>query len=203
MERKYRMSEDIFEELASDTCVEESFNRAIAHGRQFFQQSIFEQALECYQSAMQIIVEEEFPMQWAIIQQGLSAIYLMRTGGNSLDNIQEAIARGQSALRVLTRTTCPFEWAGAHTYLGEAYRQASFHINLQELYSGLAVMQEQAMRHFEAALQVYTEYDYPLEWARVQRFQGKLYLERVRGKRPENLAQSRDCFELASLSMHS
>ncbi|MBA2395828.1 MAG: hypothetical protein H0V70_24130 [Ktedonobacteraceae bacterium] len=122
---------------------------------------------------------------------------------NNMDNIQEAIARGQSALRVLTRTTCPFEWAGAHAYLGEAYRQASFHVNLQELYSGLAVMQEQAIRHFEAALQVYTEYDYPLEWARVQRFQGMIYLERVQGKRPENLAQSRDCFELASLSIRS
>jgi tetratricopeptide (TPR) repeat protein len=164
-------------------------------------QRIFEQALEQYHDAMQILTEEDFPMQWAIVQQGLSATYFMRISGNKTENIQEAIARGQSALRVLTRTTCPFEWAGAHAHLGEAYLQATIHANLQELYSGRSVMQAQAIRHLEAALQVYTQHDYPLEWARVQRVQGRVYLERVQGKQQENLAQARSCFKLANLSM--
>jgi tetratricopeptide (TPR) repeat protein len=167
------------------------------------QQCIFEQALEHYHCAMQILTEEKFPVQWATVQQGLSATYFMRISGNKAENIQEAIVRGQSALRVLTRTTYPFEWAGAHAHLGEAYRQATLYANLQELYSGRSVMQEQAIRHLEAALQVYTQHDYPLEWARVQHFQGMVYLERVQGKRHENLAQARNCFEQANLSMRS
>jgi tetratricopeptide (TPR) repeat protein len=165
-------------------------------------QRICEQALEHYRGAMQILTEEKFPAQWAIIQQSLSAIYFMRISGNKVENIQEAIARGQSALRILTRRTYPFEWARAHTHLGEAYRQATLYGTLQELYSGRSVMQEQAIRHLEAALQIYTQQDYPLEWARAQRFQGMVYRERVQGKRYANLAQARDCFEQANLSMH-
>jgi tetratricopeptide (TPR) repeat protein len=167
------------------------------------QHDICEKALEHYQCATQILVEENFPVQWAIVQQGLSAAYFMRVSGKKVENIQEAIARGQSALRILTRTSYPFEWAGAHAYLGEAYRQATFDANLQELYSGRSVMQEQAIRHLEAALQVYTHHDYPLEWARVQRFLGMVFRERVQGKRNANLAQARTCFAQAKLSIHS
>ncbi len=166
------------------------------------QRDICEKALEHYQSATQILVEDNFPVQWAIVQQGLSATYFMRVRGKKVENIQEAIARGQSALRILTRTSYPFEWAGAHAYLGEAYRQATLDANLQELYSGRSVIQEQAIRHLEAALQVYTQHNYPLEWARVQGFLGMVFRERVQGKRNANLAQARTCFEQASLSMH-
>ena len=166
------------------------------------QRDICEKALEHYQCATQILVEENFPVQWAIVQQGLSAAYFMRVRGKKVENIQEAIARGQSALRILTRTSYPFEWAGAHAYLGEAYRQATLDANLQELYSGRSVIQEQAIRHLEAALQVYTQHDYPLEWARVQRFLGMVFRERIQGKRNTNLAQARTCFAQATLSTY-
>jgi tetratricopeptide (TPR) repeat protein len=162
----------------------------------------FDQALEHYRGAMQILTEEKYPVQWAIIQQGLSAICFMQSSRNEVETIQRAIVHGQSALRILTRTTYPSEWASAHALLGEAYRQATIHATLQELYSGRSVMQEQAIRHLEAALQVYTPHDYPHEWARVQRFQGMVYRERVQGKRYANLALARGCFEQANLSFH-
>jgi hypothetical protein len=154
-------------------------------------------ALAHYQQALQILTEERFPGYWAIIQQGLCAVYLLKSDGNIADNLQQSIVRGQAALRVLTRMAYPFEWASAHTYLGEAYRLATLYADLQELYSGRAVMQEQALRHLEAALQVYTMHDYPLKWAKVQRFQGLIYLDRVQGKRDENLARSSRCLKAA------
>jgi tetratricopeptide (TPR) repeat protein len=158
---------------------------------------MLESALEHYQQALQVLTEETFPGYWAIIQQGLCVTYLLKQDGDIADNLQQSIVRGQAALRVLTRTAYPFEWAGAHTHLGEAYRQATLHADLQDLYSGRSVMQEQALRHLEAALQVYTMYDYPLEWAKVQHFQSMLYLDRVQGKRDENLERSRHCLETA------
>lgn len=156
-----------------------------------------ESALAHYQQALQVLTEETSPGYWAIIQQGLCAVYLLKLDGDIADNLQQSIVRGQAALRVLTRIAYPFEWAGAHTYLGEAYRQATLHADLLDLYSGRSVMQEQALRHLEAALQVYTMHDYPLEWANVQRFQSMIYLDRVQGKRDENLERSRQCLEAA------
>ena len=94
--------------------------------------------------------------------------------------------------------TYPLEWARVHAYLGEAYRQASAYEELQELYSGRSVMQEQALRHIEAALQVYTMHDYHFEWTKVKKFEGMIYQERIRGKRNENRAQARCCFKAAS-----
>ncbi len=154
-----------------------------------------EQALEQYHDASQILTEEVFPTYWAIIQQGLSMAYCLRIDGKKCENLQLSIVHGQSALRLLTRAMNPFEWAAAHAHLGEAYRQATLYADLQELYSGLPVMQEQALRHMEAALQVYTRHTYPLQWARTQRFLGLIYLDRVQDKRYENLAWAKACFE--------
>lgn len=156
------------------------------------------QALDHYQQALQVLTEENSPVQWAIIQQGLVLIAITRQDGLKADRLQQAITLGQSSLRVLTRTTHPLEWARVHACLGEAYRQASACEELQELYSGCSVMQEQALRHIEAALQVYTMHDYHFEWAKVKRFEGMVYRERIRGKRSENIAQARCCFKAAS-----
>ncbi len=157
--------------------------------------TMLELALEHYQQALQVLTEETFPGYWAIIQQGLCATYLLKRDGDIAANLQQSIVRGQAALRVLTRSAYPFEWAGAHAHLSEAYRRAALHAGLQDLYSGRSVMQEQALRHLEAALQVYTMRDYPLEWAKVQRFQCMIYFDRVQGKRDENLERSRQCLE--------
>jgi hypothetical protein len=150
-----------------------------------------------YQQALQVLTEESFPEYWAIIQQGLCAVYLLKPDGDVADNLQQSIVRGQAALRVLTRVAYPFEWAAAHAHLGEAYRQAARYADLQELYSGRSVMQEQALRHLEAALQVYTMNEYPLEWAKVQYFQSMIYVDRIQGKRKENLVRSRSCRQAA------
>ena len=101
---------------------------------------------------------------------------------------------------MFTRSTYPLAWAKVHAYLGEAYRQAATYEELQELYSGQAVMQEQALKHIEAALQVYSMHDYHFEWARVKKTEGMIYHERIRGKRTTNSAQARRCFKSASSS---
>jgi tetratricopeptide (TPR) repeat protein len=157
-------------------------------------------AFEHYQQALQEITEENTPIQWAIIQQGLALVAIMRQDHLKVEHLQQAITLGQSSLRVLTRSTYPTEWAKVHAYLGEAYRQAASYAELQELYSGQAVMQEQALRHIEAALQVYTMHDYHFEWTKVKNFEGMIYRERIRGKRSENQVQARCCFRAAASS---
>jgi tetratricopeptide (TPR) repeat protein len=160
-------------------------------------EEMYERALKCYLHAELIFTEETFPLQWATVQQCLSTVYIMRVQGNKKMNLQQAIIRGQSSLRLFTRSTYPLEWARTHTYLAEAYRQATDHENLCVLYSGRSSMQEQALRHLEAALQICTLEKYPLEWAKIQHFLGMIYLERVRGRRSDNLEQARESFEAA------
>ena len=160
-------------------------------------EEMYERALICYLRTESIFAEETFPLQWAIIQQALSFTYTMRIEESKDANLQQAITRGQSSLRVFTRTAYPLEWACTHTYLAEAYRQAATCVNLCEIYSGRSSMQEQAHRHLEAALQIYTVEGYPVEWAKVQHFLGMIYLNRVRGRRRDNLEQARDSFESA------
>jgi tetratricopeptide (TPR) repeat protein len=161
------------------------------------QANMLARASDHYQQALQMLTEDNAPVQWAIIQQGLAIISIKKKDGLKIHHIQQAITLGQSSLRVLTRTAYPLEWARAHAYLGEAYRQATMYADLQELYSGKAVMQEQALRHIEAALQVYTLQNHRHEWAKVKDFEGMIYHDRVRGKQLENLAQASHCFEAA------
>lgn len=155
--------------------------------RREISQDIFERILEYYGQKEQALKGEEDSIQWAIAQQCLCYAYSMRRQGKQIDNLQQAIMRGQASLRILTRASQPVAWAAAHTYLGEAYRLGADYTCLQALYSGQAVMQEQALRHLEAALEVYRPHEYPLEWARVQHALSMSYFKRIRGKKEENL----------------
>jgi hypothetical protein len=105
------------------------------------QAEIYERALKCYLHAERVFTEEKAPLQWAVIQQALCFVYTMRIRGDKGKNLQQAIARGQSSLRVLTRAAYPSAWASAHTHLAEAYRQATTRVDLCELYSGCSIMQ--------------------------------------------------------------
>jgi tetratricopeptide (TPR) repeat protein len=49
---------------------------------------------------------------------------------------------------------------------------------------------EQAIFHYQQALDVYTRQAYPEQWARTQHNLGNAYLERIRGERAENLEQA-------------
>ncbi len=159
------------------------------------QQQLFESVVAYCSSALHYLDEQATPIDWALMQCGLSAAYIWRVDGKKSENLRRSIVYGQAALRLLTQKTYPFEWAATHGNLGEAYRQASVYGDLQELYSGRSVMQEQAIRHLEAARKVYTQQHYPLQWARIQHALGLVYLDCVQDGRYENLRRARICFE--------
>jgi CHAT domain-containing protein/tetratricopeptide (TPR) repeat protein len=158
---------------------------------------VIEHTLEHYRQAEQILTSQSYPDIWAIIQQGLMASYTTQIDGHKANGLQQAIVLGESALHVLTRESQPQEWAGIHYRLGDAYYQAAAYAHLQALYSGRSAIQEQALRHTETALQVYTPEGNPLDWARAQHLYGKIYFERVSGERNENLARAKHCCESA------
>jgi hypothetical protein len=158
---------------------------------------IFRQVMGFFEHLVQIITDDLYTFQYVITRHSFSYIFLAKRGEEKMSQLQQTITCGQSSLRMMTRRVQPLEWAGVHASLGEAYRQATHYADLRERYSGRSVMQEQALRHVEAALQVFTRHEYPLEWARMQRSLGMIYTKRVCGGQHENLARARDCYEAA------
>jgi tetratricopeptide (TPR) repeat protein len=160
-------------------------------------QTLYAKAQECYRCAESVLKDESAPFLQACMQQDLSYTYLLRTDGERQANLQQVLVRGQSALHQFTRSHYPSAWADVHVSMAEAYQQATSYADLCELYSGQTAMQEQAIRHIDAALQVYTPSSHPLEWARAQYVLGVIYSDRFVGKRSENLGRAMDCLEAA------
>jgi hypothetical protein len=158
-------------------------------------QHLLESVVTYYCSALRSIDEDIYPVDWAFMQCGLSIAYVGCADGNKSENLQRSIVSGQAALRLLTATAYPFEWAATHVNLGEAYRQATAYVELQELYSGRSVMQEQAIRHLETARKIYVRQRYPLQWAKTQHSLGLVYLDCAQDGRYENIRRARKCFE--------
>ena len=153
------------------------------------------QVVAFFEHVMQTVTDDFSTFQRAITHHSFSYIFLTKGAEEKMNQLQQTITCGQSSLRMMTRKAQPLDWAGVHASLGEAYRQATRSADLRERYSGYSVMQEQALRHVEAALQVFTRQEHPLEWARMQRLLGMIYTDRVCGERRENLARARDCYE--------
>ena len=56
---------------------------------------------------------------------------------------------------------------------------------------------EQAIDHYEQALKVYTQKDFPADWAMTQNNLANAYNNRIRGDRAENIEQAIEHYELA------
>jgi tetratricopeptide (TPR) repeat protein len=83
---------------------------------------------------------------------------------------------------VYTRQAYPEQWAATQNNLGNAYRNRIRGERAENL--------EQAILHYQQALEVYTRQAYPEQWAATQNNLGNAYLERIRGERAENLEQA-------------
>jgi tetratricopeptide (TPR) repeat protein len=147
------------------------------------------QAIACYEAALHVRTECDFPEDWAATQNNLGVAWWNLPTGNQEANLRQAIACHEAALRIYTERDFPQDWAMTQDNLGTTWwilptgdREA----NLRK-----------AIAHYEAALRVRTEQDFPQDWAATQNNLGLAWSDLVTGDRDANLSQAIARYETA------
>ncbi|MFZ0889802.1 MAG: hypothetical protein WA005_15245 [Candidatus Binataceae bacterium] len=78
-------------------------------------------AIECYEAALRVRTEREFPQDWATTQNNLGTAYVDLPTGDRGENLKRAVACYEAALRVRTERDFPQDWATTQNNLGTAY----------------------------------------------------------------------------------
>jgi hypothetical protein len=78
-------------------------------------------AIACYQAALRVRTERDFPVDWAITQSDLGGAYGGLPTGDRGGNLAMAIICCEAALRVITERDFPVDWAMTHENLGITY----------------------------------------------------------------------------------
>ncbi len=107
-----------------------------------------EQAIQCYENALQVTTREALPQHWATTQNNLGLAYRERIQGDRAENLEQAIQCFENALQVHTRAALPQDWAMTQNNLANAYSE--------RIQGDRAANLEQAIQCFENALQVRT-----------------------------------------------
>ncbi|HIK09349.1 MAG TPA: tetratricopeptide repeat protein [Oscillatoriaceae cyanobacterium M33_DOE_052] len=148
-----------------------------------------EQAIECYQAALQVYTREAYPEDWAMTQNNLATAYRNRIRGESAANLERAIKCSQAALQVYTREAYPEDWAMTQNNLANAYSD--------RIRGERAANLERAIKCYQAALLVRTREAYPEKWAMTQNNLAIAYFDSIRGERAANLEQAIKCYQAA------
>jgi len=143
-------------------------------------------ATACYEAALRVWTERDFPVDWAMTQNNLGIVYSKI--GDSTENGANAIACYEAALRVYNELDFPVDWAMTQNNLGNAYGYLP-----DDKETNVA----KAITCFEAALRVYNETDFPVDWATTQSNLGNAYWGLPTGDRGTNLARAIACYEAA------
>ena len=153
-----------------------------------------QKAIACYDAALRVYTERDFPRQWATIQNSLGTAYADLPTGDRGANLRKAIAYYDAALRIHTERDFPVDWATIQNNLGVA------HADLPTGDQGANL--QKAISCFDAALRIHTERDYPLQWATAQNNLGNAYTGLPTGDRGANLQKAITCFD-AALRIHT
>jgi tetratricopeptide (TPR) repeat protein len=147
------------------------------------------QAIGCYEAALRIFTEKDFPHDWAMTQNNLGIVWSDLPSGDRNANLRQAIACCEAALRVFTESDSPKPWAMTQNNLGNA---------LWKLPSGdRDANLRRAIVCYEAALRIRTESDSPQDWAATQNNLGNAFWDLPSGNRNANVRQAIRCYEAA------
>ncbi len=146
-------------------------------------------AIACYEAALRVHTEREFPQGWAGTQNNLGIAYRNLPAGDRGANLSRAIACYEAALRVYTEREFPQDWAMTQNNLGTAYGDLPAGDRGANLSRAIAC--------YEAALRVYTEREFPQAWAATQNNLGAAYNQLPTGDRGENLSRAIACYKAA------
>ncbi|MEZ6058127.1 MAG: hypothetical protein R3C01_15620 [Planctomycetaceae bacterium] len=153
-----------------------------------------QRAIDCYNAALRVYTEQEFPQDWAMTQNNLGTAYQNLPTGDRGANLQRVIDCYHAALRVYTEQEFPQDWAMTQNNLGTAYCDlptGDRGANLQR-----------AIDCYTAALRVYTEQEFPQDWAMTQNNLGTAYCDLPTGDRGANLQRAIDCYTAALRVLH-
>jgi tetratricopeptide (TPR) repeat protein len=80
-------------------------------------------AIACYEAALRVYTERDFPADWATTQNNLGAAYWNLPADDRRENLKKAIACYEAALRVRTESDFPRGWADTQYNLGNLYEE--------------------------------------------------------------------------------
>ena len=119
----------------------------------------------------------------------LAAAYRNRIKGERAENIEQAIACYQQALKVRTPEALPIEWASTMNNLANAYSSRIKGERAENI--------ELAIACYQQALKVLTPEALPIDWATTMNNLANVYKNRIKGERAENIGQAIRCYEEA------
>ncbi|UBF27664.1 CHAT domain-containing protein [Kovacikia minuta CCNUW1] len=146
-------------------------------------------AIAGHRIALQFYTYEDFPVEWAIIQNGLGNAYKDRIRGYKSENLKRSIDCYEKALSIITYEEFPEKWATGKNNLGVVFRNSIGEQQAQDI--------EKAINYFLESLRVFTREEYPEEWARTQSNLGNAYSSRIVGDKLENFKKAIFCHQNA------
>ena len=144
-------------------------------------------AIASLSMALEVYTKENFPLQWAEIQNNLGNAYRGKIKGDKAENIEMAIASLNMALEVYTKINFPLQWAEIQNNLGNAYRE--------RIRGNKAENIERAIARLQLALMVYTKQYLPLQLAEIQNNLAIAYGKRIEGDKAKNLETAITAFQ--------
>jgi tetratricopeptide (TPR) repeat protein len=148
-----------------------------------------QKAIACYDAALRVYTEQEFPPDWAVVQNNLGIAWSSLPTGDRTANLKQAIACYEAALRVYSEEEFPQKWAKLQNNLGHVWGNIPTGDRAANL--------KQAIAYCEAALRVFTEQEYPQDWAEASGHLGIAWSSLPTGDRAANLKQAIACYEAA------
>jgi CHAT domain-containing protein len=151
--------------------------------------SNLEIAIAGYEVGLEVLTEDPFPEEWAIVQNSLAVAYNNRIRGERTENLEQAISCYQNALRFYTKDAFSQQWAMLQNNLGTAYSA--------RILGDRSANLEQAIICHQNALKIYTYNAFPVGWAMIQHNLGVAYRSRIEGEQADNLDRAIAYFRLS------
>ena len=151
-----------------------------------------EKAINSFKRALQGNIRQDYPKDWATIQNELGAMYIERILGDRAKNLEIAINCCEEALKEYTYSNSSKEKetkAAIQNNLGVAYKSRILKDKAENL--------EKAIDYFNQALQVYTYEDFPEDWAMVQKNLGVAYKNHLFQDKADRFERAIDCYQNA------
>lgn len=121
-----------------------------------------EKAIDCFEDALKVRTRDKFPSAWQASTANLAAAQMSRIGRNEKEGIESAILIYEQLLEHLSKQDSPQYFANAQNNAGMAwFHKAQYAENNSDRKNAYS----QSIKHYELALQIYTEDDLPEDWA--------------------------------------
>lgn len=142
--------------------------------------SDIQSALDFNNKAKETFRPEANPSEYAMLQNNIANIYASLRTGDKAENIEQAIAHYEDALKFRSIESYPLDWAATQKNLALAFIHRSRGDHAENL--------KHAIVCYEQALRIYTKENSPYDWLLVSTNLSTAYAEI--GKWPESKAQA-------------